>query len=784
MTGRGLRILTLLTALLAAAPASAQLQLGAISGVVLDGGGLVVPGVSIDLTDPLGAVVRSTTSNTSGRFAISQLAPGRYAVRASMPGFQPVTHAVEITTAIPIDIELRLPLQTVTEVIVEYGMEPDTPATRASIAGRSLTLVPVRSIAKGLQEAVATLPGWASEDNGLLHVRGTDDGFLYVIDGVPVYERIDQLSGLGPDLSAVESITVITGYIPPEFGYKAGGVIDVRSKPAMQDWSGFAQLERGSEDDTNGAASLGGPLNRRLSFTVGAAAQQSGRFLDPVHPGNFHNQGSVRGGTAQLRWVQPDAYIVSLSAGGGRSQYEVPNTDGQEQAAQDQRQRVSQAQAALSWQHAWSAATYSQVSAYRRETSVRLRASEWDTPLHASADRALQRTGVVAGLSRRIGLNTVKAGFELQRLTLDEAFQFFVTDDEAAEEAGFSDEALEFVPGRPFKFRDRATPTLWSGFLQDDWTASARLTVSAGLRFDASRLLLARRQWSPRIGVAYRVGETVMRGSVSRFFQPPQPENLLLSSSPQARELSPFAEDGEEGGAELEPERQWAFEAGVDRSLGPMLRGYVALWYRSVRNAADPNVFAGTTIIFPNAVAKGRARGIDARIEMIRHRSWSGYANLAVGGVRQNGPITGGLFLEDEIAELADGREFIPDHDQRLVAGGGVSWEHARTGGGMSATMRYESGTPIERDEEDEAEFGQRPGAELVDFESGRVKPRTIVSLQAAWPLFKRDRRTIEVQASLLNAFDARYAYNFGNPFSGTHFGAPRTAALGLRLRF
>ncbi len=113
----------------------------------------------------------------------------------------------------------------------------------------------MRTIAKGLQEAVATLPGWATEDNGLLHVRGIDDGFLYVIDGVPVYERLDQLSGLGPDLSTVESINVITGYMPAEFGYKAGGVIDVRSKSAAdrlgRAWRSSA---RGSDDDTHGAA--------------------------------------------------------------------------------------------------------------------------------------------------------------------------------------------------------------------------------------------------------------------------------------------------------------------------------------------------------------------------------------------------------------------------------------------------------------------------------------------------------------------------------------------------
>jgi len=35
-----------------------------------------------------------------------------------------------------------------------------------------------------------------------------------------------------------------------------------------------------------------------------------------------------------------------------------------------------------------------------------------------------------------------------------------------------------------------------------------------------------------------------------------------------------------------------------------------------------------------------------------------------------------------------------------------------------------------------------------------------------------------------MNLFDRGYAYNFGNPFSGTHFGAPRTASLSLRLAF
>jgi hypothetical protein len=38
------------------------------------------------------------------------------------------------------------------------------------------------------------------------------------------------------------------------------------------------------------------------------------------------------------------------------------------------------------------------------------------------------------------------------------------------------------------------------------------------------------------------------------------------------------------------------------------------------------------------------------------------------------------------------------------------------------------------------------------------------------------------VRASVLNLTNDAYALNFGNPFSGTHFGAPRTFRVDLQL--
>ena len=57
-----------------------------------------------------------------------------------------------------------------------------------------------------------------------------------------------------------------------------------------------------------------------------------------------------------------------------------------------------------------------------------------------------------------------------------------------------------------------------------------------------------------------------------------------------------------------------------------------------------------------------------------------------------------------------------------------------------------------------------------------------IASILADAEVWKRGRQSATVRAAVMNVFDRRYAYNFGNPFSGTHFGAPRTASVMLRL--
>ena len=100
----------------------------------------------------------------------------------------------------------------------------------------------------------------------------------------------------------------------------------------------------------------------------------------------------------------------------------------------------------------------------------------------------------------------------------------------------------------------------------------------------------------------------------------------------------------------------------------------------------------------------------------------------------------------------------------------------------MSATGRYESGTPLEVDEDQIEEFMKRPGAQLVNFESGRVRPRRIFDVVGSKQLVQGRRAQLTLRAALLNLTGERWAYNFGNPFSGTHFGPGRTVQVGARI--
>jgi hypothetical protein len=165
---------------------------------------------------------------------------------------------------------------------------------------------------------------------------------------------------------------------------------------------------------------------------------------------------------------------------------------------------------------------------------------------------------------------------------------------------------------------------------------------------------------------------------------------------------------------------------------------------------------------------------------MLPRHGWSASASYSHAHVVQFGPITGGLFLEDDVLAIADGTRFIPDHDQRHALFATVSYAR-ESRWRVSGAFRFQTGTPVGVDEEDLDQLAGRRGASVVDFESGRVHARATADVQADWTLFHGPRMDMALTGWVTNIGDQTYAFNFGNPFSGTHFGGPRRVGFSVR---
>jgi len=75
--------------ILAVASVPAQQPQGALTGVVRDASGMVLPGVTVEVTGPNpGAKSHVVVTDTQGRYNLSDLPPGSYAVSFRLAGFR------------------------------------------------------------------------------------------------------------------------------------------------------------------------------------------------------------------------------------------------------------------------------------------------------------------------------------------------------------------------------------------------------------------------------------------------------------------------------------------------------------------------------------------------------------------------------------------------------------------------------------------------------------------------------------------------------------------------
>ncbi len=252
-----------------AAPAATPAAVSAIHGHIADPTGALIPGATVTITNALGVAVKSTTSDASGSYSVTGLAPGGYIVQATVEGFAPFTSttlqlAAGQTKRVEVSMAIEANEQSVTVTDEEGAPEVSTDAgsNASAIVLKGKDLDALSDDPDELSNELTALAGPSAGPNG---------GQIY-IDGFT--------GGTLPPKSAIREIRINQNPFSAEFDRIGYGRIEILTKPGTDvlHGRGFLQGNDSSFNTQNPFApppsyhslqyngTISGSINKKASF--------------------------------------------------------------------------------------------------------------------------------------------------------------------------------------------------------------------------------------------------------------------------------------------------------------------------------------------------------------------------------------------------------------------------------------------------------------------------------------------------------------------------------------
>jgi outer membrane receptor protein involved in Fe transport len=666
-----------------------------VTGTATDALGRPLKGANVELQNSAGKVVAKTKSDGEGRFTFVGVAPGVYAIVATKASFKAATAIVSVAAsgAKPLTLALQSEAALSMAVVAQRlnkarnSLSPETGGSVYRFSEQAIQDLP-QGNNTALNDVLLQAPGVVQDSFGQLHVRGDHANLQYRINGVQLPEGI---TGFGQVISPrfAQSVSLLTGALPAEFGLRTAGVIDIKTKDGLLENGGDVEFYGGQRSTIQPSFEYGGSIGKFSYFVTGQYFSTT-RGVEPPTPGPspIHDQSYQGQGFGYFSYFLSPTTRLSLITGSDVNHFQIGANPDQPQvfklsgvpvypsAGVDENQFEQNYFGVFALQGTIGSNFDYQIAPFSRYSTVSFYPDfDGDLIFNGAASRVFRSdwgNGVQIDTTyRAFASHTFRLGgyFDAERAEIDN------------HEATFPVNQATGIPSTvPISIVDNKALQTWiySVYAQDEWKPIEKLTINYGVRFDLYDGLERADQASPRVGAVYSLFKhTTLHAAYARLFTPP-PTELVTVESIQKFATTTGA-PASLGNGNPTVERDHYFDAGATQQIIPGLNVGIDSYYKKAADLIDEGQFGPALIFETFNYAKGRVYGVE-QTSSYTHENIYLYENFDY-SVAQGTQVESGQFnfAPDELAFIKTHYIFL-DHDQTFSASAGAvySWRGFR----------------------------------------------------------------------------------------------------------
>jgi hypothetical protein len=307
-----------------------QSNSGSVAGTVTDPSGAVVPGASVSISNPVSQYARTAVTDNAGRYQFTNLPFNPYHLTVSATGFGSVAEDVDVRSSVPLTESTVLKVGASSTTVTVEGSEDllENDSTFHTDIDRGLfQKLPLESQSSSLSSLVTlSSPGVAADSNGLFHGLGDHASNSFSVDGQPITDQQSKVFSNQLPSNSIQSLEVISGAPPAEFGGKTSLVIvaTTRSGQGLTKPTGDIAGTYGTFGSATGSFDLGYGGKNWGNF-VEFDGLNTGRFLDPPEFVVFHDKGNEENAFDRVDYQFTPVDSVHLNLNYSRSWFQTPN---------------------------------------------------------------------------------------------------------------------------------------------------------------------------------------------------------------------------------------------------------------------------------------------------------------------------------------------------------------------------------------------------------------------------------------------------------------------------